>query len=40
MSYGDIQDTPWEHIEWIYNRHLQELIDLQKKQNEKNHQYF
>lgn len=40
MSYGDIQETPWEYLDWLYNRQLQELIDLQKKQAEKDNQYI
>lgn len=36
MGYEDLMKMPWETLDWIYNRHVQELIDLQKKKNEAN----
>jgi len=35
LSYEELMNTPWEVIEWLYNRHLQQLIDEQKKQEER-----
>ena len=40
MSYGDIQEMPWEYLDWFYDRQIQELAELKKKQAEKNHQYI
>lgn len=34
MHYGELIETPWEVIEWLYARHLQYLIDVQKQKNE------
>lgn len=25
---------PWETLDWLYHRHIQELVDMQKRQNE------
>lgn len=36
MDYETIMNTPWETLEWIYYRHVQQLIDLQKEQNKDN----
>jgi len=33
MSYEDIMHMPWETMEWIYRRHVQQLVDMQKEQN-------
>ena len=33
MDYESLMNTPWEVIEWLYNRHLQFLIDQQKEKN-------
>lgn len=34
LSYTDISAMPWEEVDWIYHRHLQYLIDLDKKRKE------
>ena len=36
MSYEDIMNMPWETMEWIYRRHVQQLVDMQKEQNKQN----
>jgi len=36
MDYEALMNTPWEVVEWLYNRHLQQLIDEQKQQNQVN----
>lgn len=36
MDYESLMNTPWEVIEWLYNRHLQQLIDEQKAKNQAN----
>lgn len=36
LSYTDICEMPWEYIEWFYNRHIQYIVDKEKKQNEEN----
>ena len=33
MSYDDIMHMPWETMEWLYRRHVQQLVDLQKEKN-------
>lgn len=35
LGYHDINNIPWEYIEWFYNRHTQYLVDLEKEENEK-----
>ena len=32
-DYNTLMEMPWETIEWMYHRHVQQLIDLQKEQN-------
>ena len=34
LGYNDICTMPWEYIEWFYNRHIQYLVDQEKKLNE------
>lgn len=34
IGYNDLCNMPWEYIEWFYNRHIQYLIDQEKKRNE------
>ena len=34
MAYQDLMSTPWEVIEWLYYRHVQQLVDEQKKRNQ------
>lgn len=34
MEYEAIMNSPWEMLEWLYARHLQHLVDIQKQQNE------
>ena len=34
MDYESLMNTPWEVIEWLYSRHLQQLIDEQKQRNQ------
>lgn len=36
MSYEDIMNMPWETMEWIYRRHVQQLVDMQQEQNKQN----
>lgn len=33
MDYDTLMNMPWETLEWLYRRHVQQLIDLQKEQN-------
>lgn len=33
ISYRDLQEMPWEYVDWFYNRHSQYLIDLEEEQN-------
>ncbi len=38
MGYDEIMNSPWEVVEWLYNRHVQELIELEKqKEQQRNH---
>lgn len=39
MDYDTLMNSPWETIEWIYRRHVQQLVDLQKEQ-EKDSNHF
>lgn len=32
MDYDALMNSPWETIEWLYSRHTQQLVDLQKEQ--------
>lgn len=34
FGYGDLQNTPWEFVEWFYRRHTQYLIEQDQKRNE------
>ena len=34
MDYESLMNTPWEVIEWLYARHLQQLVDEQKQRNQ------
>ena len=34
IGYNDLCNMPWEYIEWFYNRHIQYLVDQEKKRNE------
>ncbi len=36
MSYDDIVNMPWETVDWLYNRHVQQLIEMQKQQEDQN----
>ena len=40
LGYHDIDEMPWEYIEWLYNRHSQFLIDEQKKRDEQNNKFI
>ena len=33
MSYQDIQQMPWEYLDWIYKRHIQFLVDREQEMN-------
>lgn len=39
VGYSDLQDMPWEYLDWFYNRHTQYLVDLEKEQNEPLHKF-
>jgi predicted protein tyrosine phosphatase len=32
LGFNDIESMPWDQFEWFHDRHVQHLIDLQKKQ--------
>jgi len=34
MDYETIVNMPWETVDWLYNRHVQQLIEMQKQQEE------
>lgn len=36
LSFTDIQNIPWDELDWLYNRHNQHLIELEQKQNAEN----
>lgn len=36
MDYETIVTMPWETVDWLYNRHVQTLIDQQKQQEAQN----
>lgn len=40
MSYDTIINTSWETLEWIYNRHVQQLVDIQKEQEKANNKFI
>lgn len=40
MRYEELMQTPWEVIEWLYARHLQHLVDIQKQRNESNNKFI
>jgi len=33
MSYEELMNSPWEAIEWLYNKHIQQLVDMEKERN-------
>lgn len=34
MSYRDLQEIPWEYLEWLYNRQIQFLVDQEQAMNQ------
>lgn len=40
MDYNTIMTMPWEAVEWLYKRHLQELIDRQKEAAEQTNHFI
>jgi hypothetical protein len=39
LGYNDIESMPWEYFDWFYDRHLQHLIDEDKKRNEQENKF-
>jgi len=40
MDYEGIMNSPWETVDWLYNRHVQELIDIQKQKEQQNNHFI
>lgn len=39
ISYQDLQEMPVEYQDWLYHRHVQYLVDMQKEQEQRNGGY-
>ena len=40
QGYNDIENMPWEYVEWFYNRQTQYLINLEKAKQEAQNKFI